>query len=194
MKVFGLPRGGVPVAYQIARALNVSLDVLLVRKLGLPDNPELAIGAIGAGGVLVLNTELIRWLNISDATIDAIIANESPELRRLEQAFASIAPLSPLSGKTLILVDDGIATASTVRAALMIISRRSPVRIVIATPIASVSAITELQTEVEDVVAYLAPNQFESVDQWYDDFRPVSDESMRNLYERAGASQDSPSL
>ena len=192
--VLTLPRGGVPVGYEVASALNVTLDILIVRKLGVPDNPELAMGAIGGDGVRVLNNELIHWLNIPDATIDAVAAKESVELRRLQQVYKGSAQLPQLAKKTVILVDDGIATASTVRAAIAVLRARRPARIVIAVPTAPAFCVQELQTEVEEVFAYATPRAFEGVSQSYEDFRQVSDQDVRNLYERARQRQKPPKI
>jgi putative phosphoribosyl transferase len=183
--VLALPRGGVPVGYEIANTLNTPFDILVVRKLGLPTNPELAMGAIAANGVRVLNDELIRWLNIPEATIDAVAAQESVELRRREQAYRGEASHLEAAGKSVILVDDGIATAFTMRAAVAVLRLCRPAQIVIAVPIAPASSVDELRTEVDDVVSCLTSEEFESVDEWYEDFRQISDESVRDLYERA---------
>ena len=182
--VVGLPRGGVPVGYEVATALDAPLDILVVRKLGLPNHAELAMGAIAGNGIQVLNHELIRWLNIPDSTIQAVAAQESIELRRREKTYRGEAPPIDLAGKTVILVDDGIATASTMRAAVAVLRLQRPAEIIIAVPTAPDSSLEDLKREADNVVAWMTPEGFVGVGQWYDDFSQVSDETVRDLYQR----------
>jgi putative phosphoribosyl transferase len=183
--VLALPRGGVPVGYEIATALNLPLDILVVRKLGLPNHSELAMGAIAGNDTRVLNHELIRWLNIPDQIIEAVAAREAVELKRREQAYRASAPPMEVAGKTSILVDDGIATGSSIRAAVQVTRLQQPAEIVIVVPTAPASSIEELEREADDVVVYMAPEDFVGVGQWYDDFSQVSDETVCDLYQRA---------
>jgi len=182
--VVGLPRGGVPVGYEVATALDAPLAILVVRKLGLPNHAELAMGAIAGNGIQVLNHELIRWLNIPDSTIQAVAAQESIELRRREKTYRGEAPPIDLAGKTVILVDDGIATASTMRAAVAVLRLQRPAEIIIAVPTAPDSSLEDLKREADNVVAWMTPEGFVGVGQWYDDFSQVSDETVRDLYQR----------
>lgn len=183
--VLALPPGGVPIGYEVAKVLNAPLDILVIRRLGLPDNPALAIGVVCADGALVLNHELIRWLNISDARLDDVIAVGRAESLRLDKAYRNDALGLELRDKFAILVDDGMTTASAMRTAIAILRLRRPARIVIAVPVASRSSVLELLAQVDNVITYSMPNEFETVAQWYDDFAEISEESVRELYERA---------
>jgi putative phosphoribosyl transferase len=183
--VFALPRGGVPVGFQVARALNVPLDIIIVRKLGVPDHEELAMGAIASGDVRVLNHDTIDWMQIPNFVIDRVTETEKTELQRRELAYRGTAsPLDP-AGKIVILVDDGVATGSTMRAAVAVVRSRSPQRVVIAVPTAPVSTAKELRNLADDFISIITPDAFVGVGQWYDDFRQVSDEVTRDLYECA---------
>jgi putative phosphoribosyl transferase len=183
--VFALPRGGVPVGFQVARALNVPLDIIIVRKLGVPDHEELAMGAIASGDVRVLNHDTIDWMQIPNFVIDRVTEMEKTELQRRELAYRGTAsPLDP-AGKIVILVDDGVATGSTMRAAVAVVRSRGPQRVVIAVPTAPVSTAKELRNLADDFISIITPDAFVGVGQWYDDFRQVSDEVTRDLYECA---------
>ena len=182
--VLALPRGGVPVGYEIAAALNLAFDILVVRKLGLPNHAELAMGAIAGDGIRVLNHELIRWLNIPDQTIETVAAKEAVELKRREHVYRAGAPPIDVTDKTVILVDDGIATASSIRAAVEVSRHRNPAKIIIAVPTAPASSIEELGREADAVLAYITPEDFVGVGQWYDNFGQVADETVRDLYQR----------
>lgn len=183
--VFALPRGGVPVGFQVARALNVPLDIIVVRKLGVPDHEELAMGAIASGDVRVLNHETIDWMQIPNLVIDRVTEMEKTELQRRELVYRGTAsPLDP-AGKIVILVDDGIATGSTMRAAVAVVRSRGPQSVVIAVPTAPVSTAKELRNVADDFISIMTPDAFVGVGQWYDDFRQVSDEVTRDLYECA---------
>jgi putative phosphoribosyl transferase len=183
--VFALPRGGVPVGFQVARALNVPLDIIVVRKLGVPDHQELAMGAIASGDVRVLNHETIDWMQIPNFVIDRVTEMEKTELQRRELTYRGTAPPLDPAGKIVILVDDGIATGSTMRAAVDVVRSRGPQRLVIAVPTAPVLTAKELRNVADDVISIITPDAFVGVGQWYDDFRQVSDEVTRDLYECA---------
>jgi predicted phosphoribosyltransferase len=185
--VLGLPRGGVPVAFEVAHALKAPLDVLIVRKLGVPGREELAMGAIAAGGERVLNQEIIDIFGISDRVIEAVTARERRELDRRESLYRGQRPAPDVDGRTVILVDDGIATGSTVRAAVHLLRHLNAGCIVVATPTAAASTANELRREVDDFVAVMTPEDFAGVGEWYEDFSQTSDEEVRELL--AGASR-----
>src|SRR5687767_11650714 len=173
--VLALPRGGVPVAYEVARALNVPLDVFLVRKLGVPGHEELAMGAIATGGIVVLNRELADDLRISADEIERVAAREVQELARRERAYRDGRPAPDVRGRTVILVDDGLATGSTMRAAAQAVRMQGPARTVVAVPVAAVQTCDEFRGEVDEVVCARTPLPFYAVGLWYDDFSPTSD-------------------
>jgi putative phosphoribosyl transferase len=187
--VLALPRGGVPVAAEVAKRLNAPLDVFVVRKLGLPGHPELAMGAIATGGVRVFNGEVVNALRIPDEVIDAVSAEELTELRRREKAYrADRAPLE-LEGKTVIVVDDGVATGSTMLAAVSALRQLNAVRIVVAVPVIAASTFREIQRAADEVAAVMVPEHFYAVGQWYEDFSQTSDEEVRELLIRAAHRQ-----
>ena len=183
--VFALPRGGVPVGFQVAHALNVPLDIIVVRKLGVPDHEELAMGAIATGDVRVLNHDTIDWLQIPNFVIERVAEMEKTELQRRESTYRGTAPPLNPAGKIVILVDDGVATGSTMRAAVAAVRSRGPQRVVIAVPTAPVSTAKELRNVADDFISVITPDAFVGVGQWYDDFRQVSDEVTRDLYDCA---------
>jgi putative phosphoribosyl transferase len=183
--VLGLPRGGVPVAYEVARALAVPLDIFLVRKLGVPGHEELAMGAIASGGVRVLNTEVVALLRIPPHVIDQVAAAETRELARREDAYRAGRPAPDPRGRTVILVDDGLATGSTMRAAVAALRRLEPARIVVAVPVAAAATCAELRDEADEVVCARTPEPFIAVGLWYEDFRPTTDEEVCELLRRA---------
>jgi putative phosphoribosyl transferase len=183
--VLGLPRGGVPVAFEVAKALHVSLDVFVVRKLGTPGRCELAMGAIASGGVRVLNEEVVRTLGIRMETIEAVTEEEKRELKRREMAYRGSEAEPRVGGKTVILIDDGIATGSTVRAAVRALVAQDPVRLVLAVPIVAASTYRELQSEVDEIVVLMMPKRFFGVGEWYEDFSQTSDAEVTDLLERA---------
>lgn len=183
--VLGLPRGGVPVAYEVARALQAPLDLLVVRKLGVPYQEELAMGAIASGGVCVLNEELVQTLGISEQEIEAVTAREQQELLRREQLYRGDHPAPELHGRTVILVDDGIATGATMRAAIAVVRAQQPARIVLATPVAAFSICQTLSAEVDELVCLLTPEIFLGVGAWYQRFPQITDEQVRALLARA---------
>jgi putative phosphoribosyl transferase len=183
--VLGLPRGGVPVAWEVARRLSAPLDVFVVRKLGLPGHEELAMGAIASSGVRVLNPEVVA-LGVSREEIEQVIAREEQELARRERLFrGGRAPLS-VSGRTVILVDDGLATGSTMRAAVRALRRQGTREIVVAVPVAAPSTCAELVEEADEVVCVSTPEAFRAVGLWYDDFSQTTDEEVRELLDTAG--------
>lgn len=179
--VLGLPRGGVPVAAEIAKALHAPLDVFLVRKLGLPGHEELAMGAIASGGVRVLNEDLVHRLAIPDSVVDAVAADEEQELERRQRAYRGNLRPTGVRGKTVILVDDGLATGATMRAAVAALRRRRPARIVVAVPVGAVETCTELQEEADEVVCVQTPEPFHAVGLWYQDFSQTTDDEVRAL-------------
>ncbi|KUI23311.1 phosphoribosyl transferase [Mycobacterium sp. GA-1285] len=179
--VLGLPRGGVPVASQVARSLHAPLDVFLVRKLGVPQWEELAMGALASGGGVVINENLVRNLGIGDEAMQAAIARESEELNRRERAYRGDRPPLDLTGRTVILVDDGIATGASMLAAVRAVRARNPARIVVAVPVGPASACRELAKEADDVVCASMPAGFEAVGQVFADFHQVSDDEVREL-------------
>jgi len=183
--VLALPRGGLPVGFEVARTLNVPLDIIVVRKLGVPNHEELAMGAIASGNVRVLNDDTIDWLQIPRAVIERVTDMEKIELERRESIYRGTTPPLDPAGKIVILVDDGIATGSTMRAAVAVVRSRSPQRVVIAVPTAPVSSAEELRNVADDFVSVITADIFVGVGQWYDDFRQVSDEVTRDLYECA---------
>lgn len=179
--VLALPRGGVPVGYEVARALEVPLDVFLVRKLGVPGQPELAMGAIASGGVRVLDAELARRCGVTRAEIDEVQARELEELLRRERAYRGRRPAPEVAGRTVILVDDGVATGSSLKAAIAALRRRVPAAIVAAVPVAPASTVQELSSLADEVVCVDTPVPFYAVGNFYDDFSPTEDEEVREL-------------
>jgi putative phosphoribosyl transferase len=179
--VLGMPRGGVPVAFEVAQSLRVPLDVFIVRKLGVPGQEELAMGAIASGGIRVLNDVVIRSKRISEAVIDAVTERERIELDRRELAYRGHRAAPIVRGKTVILVDDGIATGSTMLAAVAALKQQPPVRIVVAAPAAPVESCDELQQVVDEVVVIVRPDPFYSVGQSYEIFGQISDEEVQKL-------------
>ena len=179
--VLGLPRGGVPVAAQVADALGAPLDVFLVRKLGTPWHRELAMGAIASGGVRVVNDEVVRWLGISPEEIDRIAAEETTELERRESAYRGGRASPEVAGRVVILVDDGLATGSTMRAAAQAVRQRRPSRVIVAVPVGASDTCRDLQTIADEVLCARTPEPFSAVGQWYLDFDQTSDEEVREL-------------
>ncbi len=185
--VLALPRGGVPVAAEIAYALHAPLDLILVRKLGVPYQKELALGAIAEGGVRVLNPDVIADHAISDAVIMQVVARESQELARRRVAYRGTHPPPNLAGRTVILVDDGIATGATMRAAVDLVRAQHAARVVVATPVIPLSAVQELGDITDDLVFVIAPVAFGALGFWYEDFHQVSDDEVRSLLAQADA-------
>jgi putative phosphoribosyl transferase len=183
--VLALPRGGVPVGYEVARALNAPLDIMLVRKLGVPGHEELAMGAIASGGVRVLSNDIVAALGIPDRVIATVAANEEHELARRETAYRDDRPPADVRGKTVILVDDGLATGSTMRAAAAALRAQHPERLVIAVPVAPQQTCESLLQDADDVVCATVPEPFFAVGNWYDDFTQTTDTEVRDLLRRA---------
>jgi putative phosphoribosyl transferase len=183
--VLGLPRGGVPVAYEVAKALNAPLDVFLVRKLGVPGHEELAMGAIASGSVRVLNKNVVQSLRLSDQTIEAVAAAEQRTLVRRERVYRGDRPRLAVRDQTIILVDDGLATGATMRAAVVALRQQQPKRIVVAVPVAAPETCDEFRAEVDDIVCAITPPLFYAVGLWYQDFSQTSDEEVRALLEHA---------
>src|ERR1700730_962947 len=179
--VLALPRGGVPVAYEVARALGAPLDVFVVRKLGVPGYEELAMGAVATGGARVLNEKIVRDLRIADYVIDRVEAEEREELARRERAYRGGRPPLDVHGRTVILVDDGLATGATMRAAVKALRQREPARIIVAVPTASPETCEELRAEVDEVVCAITPEPFHAVGYWYEDFTQTTDQEVREL-------------
>jgi predicted phosphoribosyltransferase len=190
--VLALPRGGVPVAFEVARALHAPLDVFLVRKLGVPGREELAMGALATGGVTVLDPALIEALNIPEALVKAVVARERKELARRERAYRDDRPAPDVRGRTVLLVDDGLATGATMRAAVAALRKRQPARVVVAVPLGSRSACAELGEEADAVVCARTPEPFGAVGLWYDDFSQTSDDEVRDLLRRAEEMEQAP--
>jgi predicted phosphoribosyltransferase len=187
--VLALPRGGVPVAFEIARQLKASLDVFVVRKLGVPWHPELAMGAIAGDGVEVLNGDVVTAYNIPPHVIRAVAVRETEELSRRLKQYRGDRPLPRLTGMTVLLVDDGLATGSTMRAAVEAVRHEKPHAIVIAVPVAAASTCHELGAEVDDIVCLRTPLDFSAVGLWYDDFSQTTDEEVRQLLSESYAVQ-----
>jgi putative phosphoribosyl transferase len=185
--VLALPRGGVPVAYEVARALRAPLDVFLVRKLGVPGREELAMGAIASGGVCVLNADVLRMLSIPPRVVDAVAARERRELARREQAYRDGRPPPEVRDRTVVLVDDGLATGSTMRAAITALRQEQPRRSVVAVPVASPDTCRELRREVDELVCAETPEPFFGVGWWYQNFRQTTDEEVHDLLSKANA-------
>jgi len=183
--VLALPRGGVPVAFEVARKLNVPMDIFLVRKLGVPAQEELAMGAIATGGVRVINEDVVRFLGIPDQIIDAVAAAELRELARRERAYRDNLPALPVQGRVVILIDDGLATGSTMRAAAAALRQQNPARIVVAVPVSAPETCEQLRAEMDEVVCAATPEPFRGVGMWYEDFSQTTDEEVRALLERA---------
>jgi putative phosphoribosyl transferase len=185
--VLGLPRGGVPVAYEVARALDAPLDVFVVRKLGVPWREELAMGAIASGGVRVLNRDVVAACGLQEADIDVIVDRERRELERRERSYRHGREPVGVEGRTVIVVDDGLATGATMRAAVAALRRRNAAAIVVAVPTASPHTCAELAESVDDIVCDRTPERFMAVGYWYRDFSQVTDEEVRRLIEQAKA-------
>lgn len=183
--VFALPRGGVPVAYEVALALNAPLDIFIVRKLGLPGREELAIGAIGSGGVRVLNDDVIRIFNVPQEVINIVAQRELQELQRREHTYRGNRSTPEVRDRTIILIDDGLATGASMRAAVVGMRARHPARIVIAVPTAAREVCDAFQFNVDEIVCVITPEPFYGVGQWYEEFAQIDDKEVRILLEEA---------
>ena len=184
--VLALPRGGVPVAYEVAHVLNAPLDVFVVRKLGVPGHEELAMGAIASGDVRVLNQEVLDWYRLSNADVEAAARRERAELERRELLYRGSRPLTTIEGRIVILIDDGLATGSTMRAAVEAVRRLKPSRIVVAVPVGARDTCEEFRRIADDVVCVMSPVSFSAVGQWYRDFSQTTDEEVKRLLADVG--------
>ncbi|WP_339546736.1 phosphoribosyltransferase [Pseudomonas sp. RA_35y_Pfl2_P32] len=183
--ILALPRGGVPVAYEVATALQVRLDLMLVRKLGVPSNPEFAMGAIASGGIQILNDDALRAHPLDRASFEAVVARETQELSRREQAYRGARPPLRLKDQVVILIDDGLATGASMMAAVHAVRAQAPSRIVIAVPVAPRETLEAMQYEVDEVICPLVPEWMISIGYWYMDFPQTSDEEVIDLLQRA---------
>jgi predicted phosphoribosyltransferase len=183
--VLALPRGGVPVGFEVAQALHVPLDVFVVRKLGVPGHEEYAMGAIAGGGVRVLNDDIVRMLDIRESDIEAIVDAEQRELERRERLYRDGRPPPDVRGRSVILVDDGLATGATMLAAVRALRALQPARTIVAVPTAAAETCNELRRETDEVICMSTPEPFRAVGLWYDDFSQTSDDEVRDLLQRA---------
>ncbi len=183
--ILALPRGGVPVAFEVAQALNAPLDVFVVRKLGVPGQEELAMGAIATGGVRVINEDVTQMLRIPDEIIEEVAAKEMEELERRERLYRDDRPALDARGRVAILIDDGLATGATMRAAARAVRQRRPSRVVVAVPVAAALTCDELRTEVDEVVCADTPEPFYAISLWYRDFSQTTDDEVRESLARA---------
>ncbi|KTD40266.1 phosphoribosyltransferase [Legionella parisiensis] len=182
--VLALPRGGVPVAYEIAHKLSLPLDIFIVRKLGVPGHEELAMGAIASGGITVLNEEIVNLLHISTEAINNIQKSEQEELLRRERVYRGTKPSPELLGKTIILVDDGIATGYTMRAAIAALKQKKPAKLIVAIPVAARSTCEEIAPLVDEIICPMRPVNFYAVGLWYNDFSQTTDEEVVHLLQQ----------
>jgi putative phosphoribosyl transferase len=179
--VLALPRGGVPVAFEVAKALHLPLDVFLVRKLGVPGHEELAMGAIASGGIRVVNDDVMESLGLTEDHLKRVAMRESAEIERRERIYRGDRPLPALEGREVILIDDGLATGATMRAAARASRMQQPSRLTIAVPVGARSSCAEMKTEADEVVCAIAPDNFQAVGFWYDDFRETTDDEVKSL-------------
>jgi putative phosphoribosyl transferase len=191
--VLALPRGGVPVAFEVASALRAPLDVFIVRKLGVPGHEELAMGAIASGGNVVVNPDVLEALNISQQTLQQVARQEAEEVLRRERAFRRDRAPQPVRGRSVVLVDDGLATGATIRAAVAALQKDLPSRLIVAVPVGSPEACRELSHSVDEVICPVMPKKFHAVGSWYDDFEQTSDDEVRSLLEQARQPAPEPS-
>jgi putative phosphoribosyl transferase len=183
--VLALPRGGVPVGVEVAAALRAPLDVFVVRKLGTPGQPELAMGAIASGGVRVLNEDVVQVLNLTSDAIDRVAQVEQQELERRERLYRADRAFPGLANQVVILIDDGLATGSTMRAAVKAVRQHRPSKIVVAVPAGAADTCAEFRSEVDEIVCVIAPEAFQAVGTWYEEFPQISDEEVRHLLEKS---------
>lgn len=186
--ILALPRGGVPVAYEIATALSLPLDVFIVRKLGVPGHEELAMGAIASGGTVIFNEAIIRTLNIDPIAIETVLKSEQQVLLHREQLYRGMRDVVPIKGQTIILVDDGIATGASLRVAITALHKLQPARIVIAVPVGAYDVCEKIHPLVDEMVCPLQPMEFHAVGLWYDSFPQTPDDEVTRLLEKAGLS------
>ncbi|HEY9861611.1 MAG TPA: phosphoribosyltransferase [Candidatus Obscuribacterales bacterium] len=183
--VLGLPRGGVPIAFEIAAALHAPLDIFLVRKLGVPGHEELAMGAIASGDVRVLNQDVVEMEYVSDAALEQVTQSEQQELQRREHLYRGDRPVLPIQDQTVILVDDGLATGATMRAAVMAVRQQEPKEIVVAVPVGARQAYEQISPQVDAIICAVMPERFNSVGAWYEEFPQTSDREVCELLQRA---------
>ncbi|HEX9144173.1 MAG TPA: phosphoribosyltransferase [Candidatus Binatia bacterium] len=183
--VLGLARGGMPVAFEVAKGLHTPLDVFVVRKLGVPGQKELAMGATASGKVRVLNDSIINALGISPATIETVAAKEEEEIEQRERLYRGARPSIEVENKKIILIDDGLATGSTMRAAVLALRRQHPASVIVAVPVAALSTCEDLKQEVDEIVCLLTPENFFAVGQWYEDFSQITDEEVQEILRSA---------
>lgn len=188
VRVLALPRGGVPVAFEVAQALHAPLDVFVVRKLGLPGHEEFAMGAIASGNVVMLNERVVRQTGVSQRAVEQVLADERRELARREQSYRGSRPPLDVEGNTIILVDDGLATGASMFAAVAALKRERPARVVVAVPVASRETCESLRREADEVVCSMTPEPFYAVGLWYEDFSQTSDEEVHELLELSRSS------
>ena len=188
--VLALPRGGVPVAFEVAKALNAPLDVFIVRKLGVPGHEEYAMGAIASGGVRVMNPD-VAGMRLPESAVEAVAAREQKELERRERLYRGDRPPLELAGRIVILVDDGLATGSTMRAAAIAVKQQKPSRSVVAVPVAAPATCEQFRAEVDEVVCAITPEPFRAVGLWYEDFTQTTDDEVHALLAAVGASKRS---
>jgi putative phosphoribosyl transferase len=192
--VLGLARGGIPVACEVTKALHAPLDVFIARKLGVPGQEELAMGATASGKIRVLNDSVIDALGISPATIETVAAKEEEEIEQRERLYRGDRPFIAVKDKTVILIDDGLATGSTMRASVLALRRQRPASIIVAVPVAAASTCEELKREADKLVCLLTPENFFAVGEWYEDFSQITDEEVQESLRRARASALSPDV
>lgn len=192
--VIALPRGGVPVAYEVAQRLNAPLDICLVRKLGVPGHRELAMGAIAPGGVLIINQEMVKEWCIFGQTIDRVTTREVQELQRQEHRYRRRHPQQPVCDRTVILIDDGIATGSTIHAAIALLQQHKPQRIIVAAPIIASTTFQSMQTELTEVACLIAAHKLFAISDWYDTFIQTTDEEVINLLARSSTPKNQKSI
>lgn len=185
--VLALPRGGVPVGFEVAKILNLPLDVFVVRKLGVPGYEELAMGAIASAGIRVVNEDVVEKAGIPEDVIEAVAAEEEQELERRERDYREGRPPLNVQGRTVILVDDGLATGSSMRVAVLALRKKRPAQIVVAVPVGAPAACAEFESEVDETICAITPEPFQSVGQWYRDFSQTSDQEVRDLLRRAAS-------
>jgi predicted phosphoribosyltransferase len=190
--VLALPRGGVPVAYEVAQALSLPLDIIIVRKLGVPGYEELAMGAMASGGTVIFNESLLNQLNLEKASIDAVLESEQKELTRREHLYRGNRPFPELLDKTIILVDDGIATGSTMHAAVIALRKYKPAAIIIAVPVAAHDTCEKMAKIVDRIICPLKPINFYAVGLWYENFSQVSDSEVIELLEKSNSTRNIP--
>ncbi len=183
--VLGLPRGGIPVAYEVALGIGAPLDAFIVRKLGVPDYPELAMGAVASGGAYVWNRDVIESLGISREVLTRVAASERRELERRERLYRDGRPFPEVEQKTVVLVDDGLATGASMLAGIRALREKRPARIVVAVPVAAAETCTILEAHADEIVCYAVPASFGGVGEWFEDFSQVNDDAVRTLLDRA---------